>query len=398
MEYLAFAAAVLSGLPRSARAATRPSAGSLAYHHDWLTLTGDATSAADLCGERVVEFLRRAWDQASAGPVLSAVKKRLQSGVALRGVELLACGRRGMGATRHRGQVDRDCAASGDGDRRGAGRVHWSDARHSAGCVADAQSWERSDGEITASQPNYAERVGKASTGREPGASHGGPEAIDAADCGRVSERSSGREHRSRWIRCGGRRLAPMSTWLQVLADSSGHCRSRAAADVRQRGHLALVRFVARRREIAIRQSLGAGRIQLVRQMVLGGILPFACRRRAGVSADLVDGKELRRFIPPNSNPIVLNGTMDHNVVIVIVLLSVLASVICGAFPALRSSRVPAAEALKEESASVSGGSHNRRSAQRAGGGADCSFTGAPGDLWTFSAHAPKHQLCQSRV
>jgi hypothetical protein len=56
-----------------------------------------------------------------------------------------------------------------------------------------------------------------------------------------------------------------------------------------------------------------------------------------------------------------LNGTVDHNVVIVIVLLSVLASIICGAFPALRSSRVPAAEALKEESANVSGGSHNRR-------------------------------------
>ena len=42
-------------------------------------------------------------------------------------------------------------------------------------------------------------------------------------------------------------------------------------------------------------------------------------------------------------------------------LLSVLAGVLCGAFPAWRSSRVPAAEVLKEESASVSGGSHNRR-------------------------------------
>jgi len=36
---------------------------------------------------------------------------------------------------------------------------------------------------------------------------------------------------------------------------------------------LALVRFVARRREIAIRQSLGAQRMQLVRQMVLEGVL-----------------------------------------------------------------------------------------------------------------------------
>jgi len=34
---------------------------------------------------------------------------------------------------------------------------------------------------------------------------------------------------------------------------------------------LTLVRFVSRRREIAIRQSLGAGRLQLVRQMVMEG-------------------------------------------------------------------------------------------------------------------------------
>ena len=36
---------------------------------------------------------------------------------------------------------------------------------------------------------------------------------------------------------------------------------------------LALVRFVARRREIAIRQSLGANRMELMRQMILEGLL-----------------------------------------------------------------------------------------------------------------------------
>jgi predicted permease len=42
------------------------------------------------------------------------------------------------------------------------------------------------------------------------------------------------------------------------------------------------------------------------------------------------------------------------------VLLSVLATLICGAFPAFRSSRVNAAEVLKEETASISGGHHRR--------------------------------------
>ena len=42
---------------------------------------------------------------------------------------------------------------------------------------------------------------------------------------------------------------------------------------------LTLVRFVARRREIAIRQSLGAGRVQLMRQMVLEGVIVSLCAR-----------------------------------------------------------------------------------------------------------------------
>jgi len=124
---------------------------------------------------------------------------------------------------------------------------------------------------------------------------------------------------------------------------------------------LTLVRFVARRREIAIRQSLGAGRMQLTRQMALEGmILSIA----AGVVALLLTAwtaKSFARFIPPSSSPIAINGMMDRGVVIGIAFLAAVASVLCGAFPAWRSSRVPAVEALKEESANVSAGSHNRR-------------------------------------
>src|SRR5208337_1547464 len=40
---------------------------------------------------------------------------------------------------------------------------------------------------------------------------------------------------------------------------------------------LMLVRFVSRRREIAIRQSLGANRVQLVYQMIMEGLLLSLC-------------------------------------------------------------------------------------------------------------------------
>jgi predicted permease len=123
---------------------------------------------------------------------------------------------------------------------------------------------------------------------------------------------------------------------------------------------LALVRFVARRREIAIRESLGASRLQLMRQMALEGLIVSLLGGVLGVTLTSWTAKRFADFIPPNANPIVLNGTVDHNVIGVIVLLSVLATLICGGFPALRSSRVNAAEVLKEETASISGGHHRR--------------------------------------
>ncbi len=123
---------------------------------------------------------------------------------------------------------------------------------------------------------------------------------------------------------------------------------------------LTLVRFVSRRREMAIRQSMGANRLQLVRQMLLEGVILSLCAGAAAFLFTSWSAKTFAWFIPPSSNPIVLNGTVDHNVLIGIVVFATLAGVLCGVFPAWRSSYVPAVEVLKEESASVSGGSSNR--------------------------------------
>jgi predicted permease len=124
---------------------------------------------------------------------------------------------------------------------------------------------------------------------------------------------------------------------------------------------LTLVRFVSRRREIAIRQSLGAGRVRLVRQMVIEGVTISLLAGVAALVLTMWTANTFADFVPPNANPIVLNGVLDYRVGIGIVILALLACLACGAFPAWRSSQVPAAEVLKEESASVSGGSHNRR-------------------------------------
>jgi predicted permease len=124
---------------------------------------------------------------------------------------------------------------------------------------------------------------------------------------------------------------------------------------------LTLVRFVSRRRELAIRQALGANRMQLVRQMVLEGLLLSIVAGAVALVLTSWTSKTFAWFFPANSNPLILNGSMDHKVVIGIAVSSLLVGMLCGALPAWRSSHAPAVEVLKAESASISGGSRNRK-------------------------------------
>ncbi len=149
-----------------------------------------------------------------------------------------------------------------------------------------------------------------------------------------------------------------MATTLPILLSIAGIVLLLTCANV---ATLTLVRFVSRRREIAIRQSLGASRLRVVRQMVLEGVILALCAGAAALFLTLWTAKTLALFLPSNAIPIAINGMVDPGVVIAIVALAVLASLLCAAFPAWRSSQVPAAEVLKEESASVSGSKHNRR-------------------------------------
>lgn len=123
---------------------------------------------------------------------------------------------------------------------------------------------------------------------------------------------------------------------------------------------LMLVRFVSRRREIAIRQSLGATRVQLMRQMILEGLLVALGGGAVAILLTDWTSKTMANFIPPNSSPIAINGALDWHVVAAIAVLAVLTSVLCGAMPAWRSSKVSPAEVLKEEAGSVSSGIHNQ--------------------------------------
>jgi predicted permease len=149
-----------------------------------------------------------------------------------------------------------------------------------------------------------------------------------------------------------------MAATLPILLAFAGLVLLLTSANV---ATLTLVRFVSRRRELAIRQSLGANRMQLVRQMVLEGVVLSIVAGAAAFTLTLWTSKTFAWFFPANAIPLVLNGNMDHKVVIGIAAFSLLAGMLCGALPAWRSSHAPAIEVLKAESASISGGSRNRK-------------------------------------
>jgi len=93
---------------------------------------------------------------------------------------------------------------------------------------------------------------------------------------------------------------------------------------------------------------------------VLEGALLSVCAGAVALLLTTWTAKTFAWLIAPGTNPVVVNGILDYRVVIGAVVLAILASALCGAFPAWRSSHVPAVEVLKEESASTLGGKHNR--------------------------------------
>ncbi len=149
-----------------------------------------------------------------------------------------------------------------------------------------------------------------------------------------------------------------MASTLPILLAIAGVVMLLTCANV---ATLTLVRFVARRREIAIRQSLGAGRAQLARQMQLEGVLVSIGAGAIAILLTSWTSKSLALFIPANANPLALDTAMDQYAVGGILALVVLASLLCGTFPAWRSSQLPPGEVLKEESASTSRGASNQR-------------------------------------
>ena len=138
--------------------------------------------------------------------------------------------------------------------------------------------------------------------------------------------------------------------------------------------NLLLVRSVARRREFAIRLSIGATRWRLVLQLMVENALIALAGGGLALLLTKWTAHGLSAFLPPTSLPLTLDGRVDRTVLVATIMISLLTAAVSGVLPALRASRLALAplSALKDEALSTSGGT------TRASSGSTCSASSSP--------------------
>jgi predicted permease len=153
-----------------------------------------------------------------------------------------------------------------------------------------------------------------------------------------------------------------LSTLLPMLMIIAGLVLLLACANV---ANLMLVRSVARRREIAIRMSLGASRWRLVRQLLVESLMLALAGGGVALLITFWTAGSLMKFLPDTDFPLSLTIGTDRTVMFATLAIALLTGIIFGILPALRSSGVAPITVLKEDSSSASG---TLRKARLAGG------------------------------
>jgi predicted permease len=127
--------------------------------------------------------------------------------------------------------------------------------------------------------------------------------------------------------------------------------------------NLLLVRSVARRREFAVRLSIGATRWRLMLQLMVENALIALAGGGLALLLTKWTAHGLSAFLPSTTLPLTLDGRVDRTVLVAAIMISLLTAAVSGILPAIRASRLALApvSALKDEALNTSGGIHKSR-------------------------------------
>jgi predicted permease len=118
-------------------------------------------------------------------------------------------------------------------------------------------------------------------------------------------------------------------------------------------GNLLLSRAVGRRKELAIRLTLGATRTRLIRQLLIESILLACAGGLAGLILNFWLINSLAALKPPVPLPINIEFHTDWRVLGFTLVISILAGIVFGLIPALQSSKHDLVPALKDQAAQL---------------------------------------------
>jgi macrolide transport system ATP-binding/permease protein len=112
--------------------------------------------------------------------------------------------------------------------------------------------------------------------------------------------------------------------------------------------NLLLARAAARRREIALRMSLGAGRFRIIRQLLTESVLLALLGGALGVAFAVWGIRFLTLLLANGQQNFTLRAELNWHVLVVAAGLSLLTGMLFGLAPALQSTRMDSMPALKE--------------------------------------------------
>jgi putative ABC transport system permease protein len=110
--------------------------------------------------------------------------------------------------------------------------------------------------------------------------------------------------------------------------------------------NLLLARGAARRREMALRASIGAGRGRLVQQVLVESSLLTLGACVLGVVCAMIAAPFIVGMLTTNENPVYLDATLDWRVLMFVTALGCLTTVLFGLAPAVRASAAMPGEAI----------------------------------------------------